>query len=202
MIAALGVGLLVLVVLMVAARSGLGSAPEGSGPLPAGAGPALLPGGHNDYDDVIRAALRAAGFSGPDVERYAVLVKAIIQQESGWIVQATGDYDPARCPTNYRTWTNTAGWCALGLGQIHRGYNPDLAIAYDLLDAAGNIGAMAVYLARARAAVGDDVQRVAAAYNGGHSMGLAWPNVPASITRYVASVAGMYERWAGEAGIA
>ncbi len=202
MIAALGVGLLVLVVLMVAARGGIGAAPVGSGPLPSGAASVPLPGGHNDYDDVIRAALRAAGFGGADVERYAVLVKAVIQQESGWNAQARGDYDPNRCTDPYRNAPNTAGYCALGLGQIHRGYNPDLAIAYDLLDAAGNIGAMAVYLARARAAVGDDVQRVAAAYNGGHSMGLAWPNVPASITRYVATVSGLYDRWTGEAGIA
>lgn len=198
MMVAIGIGIVAVLLLLL---SGSGATPEGSGPLPSGAAPGPLPGGHTEWDEVIRAALRLQlGLS--DVDQYAVLMKAIIQQESGWNTLARGDYDPIRCPAQYRGYAGTAGYCALGLGQIHRGFNPDLAATYDLLDPRDNIRAIAAYLARARATVGDDVQRLAAAYNGGVNMGLAWPNVPAQIDRYVASVSGLYDRWASEAGLA
>ena len=204
MIAAAGLVVAALVVmLLLAARASGGSdaTPEGFGPLPSGAA-SELPGGHTEWDDTIRAALLAAGFEPAAIDRYAILVKAIIQQESGWNPGARGDYDPNRCAQPYRTYPDTAGYCSLGFGQIHRYWHTDLASGYDLLEGTRNIRAMAVLLVRLRGAVGDDVERLAAAWNGGTSAGLAYPNVTAQVERYVANVHGAWARWAGEVGLA
>lgn len=206
MIVAAGVALGLLIVILLAARAGDGGGSSGSGaggvgPLPSGAAPAL-PGGHNEWDDVIRAGLLAAGFGSQELDRFALLVKAIIQQESGWNPQAQGDYDPNRCPEPYRGRAGTAGYCSLGFGQIHRYWHPELAAGYDLLDGTRNIRAMAVLLWNIRAVVGDDPQRIAAAWNGGTAAGLAYPRVTAPVERYVANVAGAWTRWAGQVGIA
>lgn len=193
--------LVVLALLLARASGGSGATPEGFGPLPAGAA-SELPGGHNAWDGVIRAALRAAGFEDAAIDRYAILVKAIIQQESGWNPQAQGDYDPNRCPQPYRAVEGSAGYCSLGFGQIHRYWHPDLASGYNLLDGKRNIDAMAVLLVRLRGAVGNEVQRIAAAWNGGTAAGLAYPNVTWQVQRYVAAVAGAWTRWAEEGGLA
>lgn len=180
---------------IVVARSGVVSAGSGSSaasPLPADTS---LPGGHNEWDGVIRSALSNAGIA--DTDRYGVLVKAIIENESGWWQTARGDYTPARCAGAYRSYPETAGYCALGLGQIHRFYHPDLADTFDLMDGSQNIAAMAILLAQLRGVVGDDMERIAAAYNGGQAAGLAWPNVSPAVSRYVANVTGRVQALSG-----
>jgi hypothetical protein len=188
---------LVAATAIVVARSGVVSAGSGSSaasPLPADTS---LPGGHNDWDGVIRAALSNAGFWGSDVDRYGILVKAIIENESGWWQTARGDYTPNLCGASYRGYRETAGYCALGLGQIHRYYHPDLATQFDLMDGSQNIAAMAILLWQLRAVVGDDMERIAAAYNGGQAAGLAWPNVSTQVSRYVANVTGRVQALSG-----
>jgi soluble lytic murein transglycosylase-like protein len=158
-----------------------------------------IPGGHNEWDDLIRQALQAAGIPPRDVDRYGVLLKAIISHESGWNPAARGDYDPSRCAAPYRGRPETAGYCSLGLGQIHRYWHPDLAQQYDLLDPGQNIRAVAVLIGRLRATVGDDFERIAAAYNGGTAAGLAWPRVTNQVQRYVEAVTARVARWTGGA---
>jgi hypothetical protein len=196
---AVAIGIAVVIGVILIVRSGVVSAGSGSAanPLPADTSLSPLAGGHNDWDTTIRTALANAGFFGADVDRYALLVKAIIQQESGWAEQAKGDYSTQMCPQRYRGHAGTENFCSLGLGQIHRFYHPDLADVYDLMDGTQNIAAMANLLAQLRAVVGDDVERIAAAYNGGQAAGLAWPNVSVQVNRYVQAVAGRYQALSG-----
>ncbi len=182
---------------IVIARSGVVSAGSGSSaasPLPADTS---LPGGHNEWDPTIRTALSNAGFGGTDVDRYGVFLKAIIENESGWWQTARGDYNPNLCSASYRGYRETAGYCSIGLGQIHRYYHPDLADGYDLMDGTQNIAAMASLIAQLRGVVGDDMERIAAAYNGGQAAGLAWPNVSGQVSRYVANVTGRVQALSG-----
>jgi hypothetical protein len=166
----------------------------GAAPLPAVDRP--LPGGHNEYDFYLRQALTTQGIPSGDVDRYAVLLKSIIQQESGWNPSARGDWDPDRCFGPYRGRQETMGYCSLGLGQIHRYYNPGVAAAYDLLDPKDAIFAIANLIAGLRMQVGDDIFKIAAAYNGGVGMGLSYPNVPDPIQRYVNNVSAEFNRLA------
>lgn len=203
MMVLLPIAVLALALLWIRSMQGSRAAPEGiPAPSVSGAAPGPLPGGHNEFDDVIRSALARAGIAPDEIERMALLSKAIIQHESGWNAQARGDLDPAKCPQQYRAYAGTAGYCALGLGQIHRHWHPDLAAGYDLMNPQRNIAAMAVLLSRLRAALGSDVERIAAAYNGGTSQGRAWPDAIAQVRRYVASVTANYTRWAAEVGVA
>ena len=180
-------------------------------PEPAPNGPAAdLPGGHNEWDNQIRYAASVAGLpdgTGP------LILKAIIEHESAhtWNPEVVGDYDETRCPEPYgahpigyrpaRGFVSTAGYCALGLMQIHRYWHPFEARTYDLLDGNQNILAGA-YLVAALWNQFGDWSRVLAAYNGGEDAGFAYPNVSGAVQTYVANVGGTFRRYAGVAGVA
>ncbi len=168
-----------------------------------------LPGGHEEWDNQIRYAAFTSGLpdgAGP------LILKAIIEHESAhtWNPEIIGDFDQSRCPEEYpahprgfrpgRGLISTAGWCSLGLMQIHRFWHPFEARTYDLLDGNQNILAGA-YLVVSLWNSFADWSAVLAAYNGGPDAGAAWPNVPAQVQTYVANVGGTFRRYAGLAGV-
>lgn len=186
--------------------------PPGPTPFepPVPSSPAVLPGGHEDWDNQIRYAASVSGLpdgAGP------LILKAIIEHESAhtWNQEVIGDYDLSRCPQPYERhpigwrpgtgFVSTAGWCSLGLMQIHRYWHPFQARIYDLLNGNENILAGAYLVADLWHSFGD-WEKVLAGYNGGPDAGAAYPNVTAQVRTYVSNVGGTFRRYAGIAGVA
>jgi len=169
----------------------------GGGGDPVGEDP--LPGGHNEWDNQVRYACLLYGMTDPLAP---VFMKAVIQRESGWNVRARGDYDPGRCPSAYRGDAFYAGYCSIGLMQVHRGFHPELAAAYDLRDGAEAILAGGQILAGAYRAWWPDWQRVYAQYNAGAGAAAAWPAVTEQVRRNVEAVGRIYRGYAAAIGVA
>ncbi len=189
-------GLILLAIIggLVIGRRAPSPSPE---PMPAPR-PAALPGRHNEWDNQVRYACSRFGMTDPLA---LIFVKAVIQQESGWAVRARGDYDAARCPEPYRGDPFYAGYCAIGLMQVHRYWHPDLASAGDLREPNWNIVAGCKVLAAAYRRWWPDWRRVYAEYNGGPDDGANWPNASAEVQQHVASVGAIYRLYAAAAGI-
>lgn len=161
--------------------------------------PQLLPGGHNEWDNQVRYACLRFGMTDPMA---LLFVKAVIQRESSWRVNARGDYDASRCPDPYRGDAYYAGYCSIGLGQIHRYWQPDLAANGDLRDGNWNIVATCKVLSQGYHRWWPDWQRVYAQYNAGGAAAEAWPNVSAQVQHNVAAVGSIYHSYALQAGVA
>lgn len=184
---------------------------RGSGVIPgAPTEPSGLPGGHQEWDNQIRYASNLVGLP---TDEGPLILKAIIEHESAhtWNPEVVGDYTPSQCaeeypphPVGFRPGVgavSTAGYCALGLMQIHRYWHPVEASVYDLLDGAQNILAGSYIVGALYRSFGE-WDRVLAAYNGGAGAGNAWPNVTAQVRSYVANVGGTFRRYAQDAGFA
>ena len=181
------------------------SAPAEAFPVDATMTP--LPGGHSEWDGVIRDAATNAGLPA---ETGPLMLKAIIEHESAhtWEPEILGD-PSALCSGVYAVHpdgirngrrTSTAGFCSLGLMQINRYWNSIYADTYDLLDGPQNIAAGADLVAGLWNSF-QDWDRVLAAYNGGPDAGRSWPSVSAGVRGYVLTVGGTFRRYAGEAGV-
>lgn len=199
--------------LLLAAAALLYAISRGSGVIPGTQprGSSDLPGGHNEWDNQLRYAAQLVGLP---TDEGPLILKAIIEHESAhtWNPEVVGDFAPEQCgeeypphPVGFRPGAgavSTAGWCALGLMQIHRYFHPVEAEVYDLLDGAQNILAGAYIVGALWRSFDGDLDRVLAAYNGGAGAGNAWPGVSSQVRNYVTTVGGTYRRYAGEAGIA
>lgn len=157
-----------------------------------------LPGPHNEFDNQVRYAAALYGMTDPAAP---IFLKAVIQQESGWNARARGDYDPARCPEPYRGDAFYTGYCAIGLMQVHRYWQPALASSYDLRDPDQNILAGAQVLAAAYQRWWPDWRRVYAQYNAGAGAATAWPAVSAQVTAHVEAVGAIYRQLAAAGGV-